>query len=391
MRNNWLAVGAINIDSAGNAAGLTSYSNHCGAAAQWCLVAPGSYTVPALAGSELGGQIAGTSFSTAAVSGVAAQVLGVYPWMTASQLQQTLLTTATDLGDPGVDALYGWGLVNAAKAIKGPGQFASDWAINVTSGYDSTFSNDISGVGSLTKSGAGKLTLSGTNTYTGGTTILDGVLSLTGSLRSDLLVANSATFEAHGGVINGNYSLVNSTGTTAIELGKALTVTGQASLKGNLLLLPEAAGYPVGSTEKIVNAGVLHGTFDRVQYANHFFWNAALSYNPTTVTATLTRNSSAASAQAAGAPQSVVNGGNQVDSLVKVLDTRVASGDTDNLGGLISATGALIAASDAQVAASLPTLAGQVHGIERTLASSPRSTMHVWLPTACPIWPIPPR
>ncbi|MFA4384840.1 S8 family serine peptidase, partial [Xanthomonas perforans] len=80
VRNNWLAVGAINIDSAGNAAGLTSYSNHCGAAAQWCLVAPGSYTAPALAGTELQGQIAGTSFSTAAVSGVAAQVLGVYPW-----------------------------------------------------------------------------------------------------------------------------------------------------------------------------------------------------------------------------------------------------------------------------------------------------------------------
>ncbi|WP_159088829.1 S8 family peptidase, partial [Xanthomonas fragariae] len=107
LRNNWLAVGAINIDSAGNAAGLTSYSNHCGAAAQWCLVAPGSYTVPALAGTEFQGQIAGTSFSTAAVSGVAAQVLGVYPWMSASNLQQTLLTTATDLGDPGVDALYG--------------------------------------------------------------------------------------------------------------------------------------------------------------------------------------------------------------------------------------------------------------------------------------------
>ncbi|MCF5991306.1 S8 family serine peptidase, partial [Xanthomonas perforans] len=286
VRNNWLAVGAINIDSAGNAAGLTSYSNHCGAAAQWCLVAPGSYTAPALAGTELQGQIAGTSFSTAAVSGVAAQVLGVYPWMSASNLQQTLLTTATDLGDPGVDALYGWGLVNAAKAIKGPGQFASNWAANVTAGYDSTFSNDISGAGSLTKNGAGKLTLSGNNSYTGGTSISDGVLTLSGSLRSDVIVLNSATFESRGGVINGNYSLVNNTGTTALELGRGLTVTGRASLKGNLLLLPEAAGYTVGSTEKIVKAGVLQGTFDRVQYANNFFWTAALSYDPTTVTAT---------------------------------------------------------------------------------------------------------
>ncbi|MEQ7993889.1 S8 family serine peptidase, partial [Xanthomonas hortorum] len=117
-----------NEGASGNAAGLTSYSNHCGAAAQWCLVAPGSYFAPALAGTELQGQIAGTSFSTAAVTGVAAQVLGVYPWMSASNLQQTLLTTATDLGDPGVDALYGYGLVNAAKAINGPSQFVNNWS-----------------------------------------------------------------------------------------------------------------------------------------------------------------------------------------------------------------------------------------------------------------------
>ncbi|MEA5123848.1 S8 family peptidase [Xanthomonas floridensis] len=367
VRNNWLAVGAIAVDSAGNPAGLTSYSNHCGAAAQWCLVAPGSFTAPALAGTELQGQIAGTSFSTAAVSGVAAQVLGVYPWMSASNLQQTLLTTATDLGAPGVDALYGWGLVNAAKAINGPGQFASNWSANVGAGYDSTFSNDISGSGSLTKNGAGRLTLSGNNSYTGGTTIIDGVLALSGSLRSDLLVANSATFESRGGVINGGYSLVNSTGTTAIALGKGLTVTGQASLKGNLLLLPEAADYRVGNTETILRAGTLQGSFDRVQYANNFFWTASLAYAPTTVTATLTRNASASSAQAAGAPQAVVAGATQADTLVKVLDTRVASGDTANLGGLISATGSLLAASDAQVAASLPTLTGQVHGVERTL------------------------
>ncbi|WP_372390270.1 S8 family serine peptidase [Xanthomonas sp. NCPPB 3582] len=367
VRNNWLAVGAIAVDSAGNPAGLTSYSNHCGAAAQWCLVAPGSFTAPALAGTELQGQVAGTSFSTAAVSGVAAQVLGVYPWMSASNLQQTLLTTATDLGAPGVDTLYGWGLVNAAKAIKGPGQFATNWSANVGAGYASTFSNDISGTGSLTKNGAGRLTLSGSNSYSGGTTILDGVLALSGSLRSDLLVANSATFESRGGVINGGYSLVNNTGTTAIELGKGLTVTGQASLKGNLLLLPEAAGYSVGSTETILRAGTLQGSFDRVQYANNFFWTAALAYAPTTVTATLTRNASASSAQAAGAPQAVVAGAAQADTLVKVLDTRVASGDTANLGGLISATGSLLAASNAQVAASLPTLTGQVHGVERTL------------------------
>lgn len=63
----------------------------------------------------------------------------------------------------------------------------------------------------------------------------------------------------------------------------------------------------------------------------------------------------------------MVAGARQADSLVKALDTRVASGDTANLGGVITATGALLLATDAQVASSLPTLVGQVHGIERTL------------------------
>jgi subtilase-type serine protease len=37
-----------------------------------------------------------------------------------------LLTTATDLGAPGVDDIYGWGLINLKKAIEGPGLLRVD-------------------------------------------------------------------------------------------------------------------------------------------------------------------------------------------------------------------------------------------------------------------------
>ena len=80
------------------------------------------------------GHAYGTSFAAPLVAGTAALVSEAYPWMTGHQLQQTLLTTATDIGDPGVDDVYGWGLLNAGKAVRGPAQFTDDWLANVTPG-----------------------------------------------------------------------------------------------------------------------------------------------------------------------------------------------------------------------------------------------------------------
>ncbi len=75
-----------------------------------------------------------------------------FAWYTPKDLQQTLLTTATDLGAQGVDAVYGWGLVNASKAVRGYGQFIGANTLN-TQGATSTFSNNITGTGGLTKTG----------------------------------------------------------------------------------------------------------------------------------------------------------------------------------------------------------------------------------------------
>jgi type VII secretion-associated serine protease mycosin len=58
-----------------------------------------------------------TSDASAIVAGVAALVRAKFPKLDAANVINRLLKTATDDGDPGRDALYGFGLVNAEQAV----------------------------------------------------------------------------------------------------------------------------------------------------------------------------------------------------------------------------------------------------------------------------------
>lgn len=60
----------------------------------------------------------GTSMSCPHVAGVAALVWSVRPEASADEVRAALLSTATDLGDPGQDELFGFGAVNALAAAK---------------------------------------------------------------------------------------------------------------------------------------------------------------------------------------------------------------------------------------------------------------------------------
>jgi serine protease len=60
---------------------------------------------------------AGTSQAAPHVAGVAALVLAVHPEYTPDQVENAIEKTATDLGPPGRDDHYGYGLVNAAAAV----------------------------------------------------------------------------------------------------------------------------------------------------------------------------------------------------------------------------------------------------------------------------------
>jgi hypothetical protein len=105
-----IAVGAV--DDTGTQA---VFSNDCGSAMNYCLVAPGVDIVSTYPG---GFAVAsGTSQAAPHVSGAAALLIQLWPTLLPSEVVQILLTTATDLGAPGVDTVYGHGLLDLSTAI----------------------------------------------------------------------------------------------------------------------------------------------------------------------------------------------------------------------------------------------------------------------------------
>ena len=115
LKGHWLAVGAVDENNV-----ITQFSNGCGSAKDWCLVAPGHdiYSTNAGGNYELQG---GTSLSEPHVTGAIAILKSAFPTMTAPEIVALLLSTATDLGAFGVDDVYGHGLVNLDEATRPQG------------------------------------------------------------------------------------------------------------------------------------------------------------------------------------------------------------------------------------------------------------------------------
>ena len=115
----WLAVAAVDENNR-----IASFSNGCGAFSfLWCIAAPGVNISTTAAGNNgqqgnnLYDTVDGTSFAAPHVSGALALLKSAAPELPMREIQFILLTTATDLGEEGVDAIYGWGLVNISAGI----------------------------------------------------------------------------------------------------------------------------------------------------------------------------------------------------------------------------------------------------------------------------------
>ncbi|WP_010169385.1 autotransporter serine protease [Pseudomonas sp. PAMC 25886] len=241
---NWLSVAALqqNPDTASaDPYVISTFSSRCGYAASFCVAAPGTKIYSSVInGTTLENlttdyaNFNGTSMAAPHVAGSAAVLMERFPYMSGDQISTLLKTTATDLGAPGIDSLYGWGMINLGKAINGPGMFVTAEDIpaefridgaygsgqfvadlpgmgavvdagkptqrlctDVHCGLD-VWSNDIAGHGGLTKQGIGALVLTGTNTYSGPTLVNQGLLAINGSITSDVTVGSSGVVGGSG-------------------------------------------------------------------------------------------------------------------------------------------------------------------------------------------------
>lgn len=163
LEKNFLAV------SAATQEGIEKYANRCGYAKNWCVTAPGNlfgqfmlHNTDANEYLPLIVELEGTSYSTPIATGSLGVLQERFSYMTPAQVRDTLLTTSTDLGDKGVDEVYGWGLINLENAVKGPTQFLNDEDYNVT--QNDVWTNPLNSNGfKFTKSGAASLELKGQN------------------------------------------------------------------------------------------------------------------------------------------------------------------------------------------------------------------------------------
>ncbi len=291
---------------------IASYSNLCGAAAAWCLAAPGGdypdllwSTVPY--GKYNGSQ--GTSMASPVVAGAAAVMREAFPYMTARQVIEIILTSANNTGDWSDSDIYGRGMLDLGTAVNGPVVFGKPssgpifeaifdpvFSVN-TRGYDSVWRNNIQGEGGLRKAGDGTLTMTGNNTYSGATEIVGGKLVVNGSIEksSHLLIGSSAALGGSGTVgltdVYGRVAPGNSVGTLTVngdytqhagsvfelELGAdggmdMLNVTGKADIQaGSELEVLGLRASHLGQTFSFMDAGSWEGkTFSGVRLGRAF-------------------------------------------------------------------------------------------------------------------------
>jgi subtilisin family serine protease len=154
VRGSLIVVGGVN-----NSGVIASWSqtpgNTCMAqtGGTYCMmnyfvVAPGVGIASSVGGSGYA-KLSGTSMATPYVSGVAADIKGLWPYLTMPEVASVILGTTIDLGAPGPDAIYGMGEVNIVKALQPSGTLSL-----VTNGTNVTTTQSLSsGVSTATVTG----------------------------------------------------------------------------------------------------------------------------------------------------------------------------------------------------------------------------------------------
>ncbi|MGX0890237.1 subtilase-type serine protease [Pseudomonas sp. ADAK2 TE3594] len=376
LEGHWLAVSGLDQSN-------QQKYNQCGIAKYWCITTPGAKIDSTIPG---GGYAikSGTSMAAPHATGALALVMERYPYMNNQQALEVLLTTATQLDGSITEApstRIGWGVANLERAMRGPGQLLGSFDANLVAGQSDVWSNGITdkaliqrqaedtaersawqqtlkdkgwenGIaagasqqdqtdyavgmardsaaanrvyeGSLIKSGAGRLMLTGDNTYRGPTTVNGGLLAVNGSLTSAVTVNGSGTLGGNGRIValtanaGGTVAPGNSIGTLqvsgdvtfapgstyAVELSPTssdqIIAGGTATISGATVSLSLENSPTLLSTQQVQSllghrynilqaAGGIQGQFGEV-LPNYVFIGGSLDYAATGIQLSVERN-----------------------------------------------------------------------------------------------------
>ncbi|AYE22705.1 fibronectin-binding autotransporter adhesin ShdA [Salmonella enterica subsp. enterica] len=235
------------------------------------------------------------------------------------------LTLSGDNSYSGGTTIIGGTLTADHADSLGTGAVANSGVLQVGEGE---LENTLSGSGSLVKTGTGELTLSGDNSYSGGTTIIGGTLTAD---HADSLgtgaVANSGVLQVGEGelenTLSGSGSLVK-TGTGELTLSGDNSYSGDTTIADGTLI---AANVNALGSGNIDNSGTLmldaNGAFELANITTHTGATTALAAGSTLDAGQLTQED--------GSTLSI--------DLGAATDDAVITADSVTLGGTLNVTG----------------------------------------------------
>jgi autotransporter-associated beta strand protein len=165
-----------------------------------------------------------------------------------------------------------------------------------TNGNNVTLASVLSGPGGMTKIGAGVLTLSGANSYSGATTVNAGTLFVNGSIANSAVSVNSGATLAGIGTVGA--TTINSGGTFAPGTSPGtMTVQGNLAFQSGAIYLVQVNPSTASSTNVTAGgsaslAGTVNAAFAAGSYVSRTYTilSAAGGLNGTTFNALTTTN-----------------------------------------------------------------------------------------------------
>ena len=350
---------------------------------------------------------AGSSFATPVVTGTAAMIKQKYPWMDGNLIKQTILSTATDIGEKGVDEIYGWGLLNIDKALKGPALFdkrlalADNVVVNVSTGTY-TFSNDIAGDAGLIKNGPGTLKFDGKLTYTGNTVINNGSLIIKGTtynagatriafgnmvvadnvnIKNDIQNENgSLEVQGNNVTVGGNYT-VGQNATTVLNSNSNLHVKGRVVLNGSKLeLKSEKDGEAQYVTAKGVQSSItsdnkIEGNVTNIETGSMLNGNVENKGN--SLNATLSRKNVEDYVSTSSVGDAMRNNvAGNLETSFKELDSQIERGNIKETSAFARNAALIQKMSLPTAAAVLDSLSGQIYASAQALTFQHSQTVN---------------